>query len=333
MIQYILRRLILAVPVLIGVTFIAFGMLLATGDPTSALAGEHATPALRAAIREQLGLDDPLPVQYGRFLWRLLQGDLGRSIMTRSPVTAELKLFFPATVELALAAMIVAVLVGVPLGVWAGYRHNSFMDLGTTVGALVGVSMPIFWLGLMLLWIFGLKLNWFPTTGRIGPDVNLQTITNLYIVDSIITGNIQALISALHHIALPALALATIPTAFIARITRSAMVDVMHTDYVRTARAKGLVERLVVAKHALKNAMLPVITVIGLQTGSLLAGAILTETIFAWPGMGRWIVNAIVSRNFPVVQTGVLVFALVFIAVNLIVDVSYGWFDPRVRYD
>jgi len=333
MIQYILRRLILAVPVLIGVTFIAFGMLLATGDPTSALAGEHATPALRAAIREELGLDDPLPVQYGRFLWRLLQGDLGRSIMTRSPVTAELKLFFPATVELALAAMIVAVLVGVPLGVWAGYRHNSFMDLGTTVGALVGVSMPIFWLGLMLLWIFGLKLNWFPTTGRIGPDVNLQTITNLYIVDSIITGNIQALISALHHIALPALALATIPTAFIARITRSAMVDVMHTDYVRTARAKGLVERLVVAKHALKNAMLPVITVIGLQTGSLLAGAILTETIFAWPGMGRWIVNAIVSRNFPVVQTGVLIFALVFIAVNLIVDVSYGWFDPRVRYD
>lgn len=333
MIQYILRRLILAVPVLIGVTFIAFGMLLATGDPTSAMAGEHATPALRAAIREELGLDDPLPVQYGRFLWRLLQGDLGRSIMTRSPVTAELKLFFPATVELALAAMIVAVLVGVPLGVWAGYRHNSFMDLGTTVGALVGVSMPIFWLGLMLLWIFGLKLNWFPTTGRIGPDVNLQTITNLYIVDSIITGNIQALISALHHIALPALALATIPTAFIARITRSAMVDVMHTDYVRTARAKGLVERLVVAKHALKNAMLPVITVIGLQTGSLLAGAILTETIFAWPGMGRWIVNAIVSRNFPVVQTGVLVFALVFIAVNLIVDVSYGWFDPRVRYD
>ena len=333
MIQYILRRLILAVPVLLGVTFIAFGMLLATGDPTSALAGEHATPALRAAIREQLGLDDPLPVQYGRFLWRLVQGDLGRSIMTRSPVTAELKLFFPATVELALAAMIVAVLVGVPLGVWAGYRHNSFMDLGTTVGALVGVSMPIFWLGLMLLWIFGLKLNWFPTTGRIGPEVNLQTITNLYIVDSIITGNIQALISALHHIALPALALATIPTAFIARITRSAMVDVMHTDYVRTARAKGLVERLVVAKHALKNAMLPVITVIGLQTGSLLAGAILTETIFAWPGMGRWIVNAIVSRNFPVVQTGVLVFALVFIAVNLIVDVSYGWFDPRVRYD
>ncbi len=229
--------------------------------------------------------------------------------------------------------MVLAVFIGVPLGVLAGYRHNTYIDLGTTVGALVGVSMPIFWLGLMLLWLFGLKLNWFPTTGRIGPEANLDRITNFYILDSIITGNVQALISSLHHIALPALALATIPTAFIARITRSAMVDVLNTDYIRTARAKGLIERLVVAKHALKNAMLPVVTVIGLQTGSLLAGAILTETIFAWPGMGRWIVNAIVSRNFPVVQTGVLVFALIFIAVNLLVDISYGWFDPRVRYD
>ncbi|HEX6305377.1 MAG TPA: ABC transporter permease [Anaerolineales bacterium] len=333
MVQYILRRLILAFPVIIGVTFLAFGMLLATGDPTSALAGEHASPALRAAIREELGLDDPLPVQYGRFLWRLVQGDFGRSIMTRTPVQNELKQFFPATMELALAAMLVAVLVGIPLGILAGYRHNTYIDLSTTLGALVGVSMPIFWLGLMLLWIFGLKLNWFPSTGRIGQGVNLQTVTNLYILDSIITGNFQALLSALHHIALPAFALATIPTAFIARITRSAMLDVLGTDYIRTARAKGLIERLVVLKHALKNAMLPVVTVVGLQTGSLLAGAILTETIFAWPGMGRWIVNAIVARNFPVVQTGVLVFALIFIAVNLLVDISYGWFDPRVRYE
>lgn len=333
MIQYIIRRLFLAIPVLIGVTFIAFAMLLATGDPTSALAGEHATPELREQIREKLGLDDPLPVQYGRFVWRLLQGDLGRSIMTRSPVVSELRQFFPATIELALMAMIIAVIFGVPLGVFAGYRHNSYIDLGTTLGALVGVSMPIFWLGLMLLWLFGLKLNWFPTTGRIGAGVDLNTITNLYVVDSLITGNIDALISALHHLALPAFALATIPTAFIARITRSAMVDVLGTDYIRTARAKGLIERLVVLKHALKNAMLPVVTVIGLQTGSLLAGAILTETIFAWPGMGRWIVNAIVARNFPVVQAGVLVFALIFIAANLLVDISYGWFDPRIRYD
>ena len=333
MIQYIIRRLLLVFPVLIGVTFITFAMLLATGDPTSAMAGEHASPALRAAIREELGLDDPLLVQYGRFVWRLLQGDLGRSIMTRSPVLSELKLFFPATIELAMAAMFMAILVGIPLGILAGSRHNSFIDLGTTFGALIGVSMPIFWLGLMLLWLFGLKLNWFPTTGRIGQDVQLQTITNLYILDSIITGNIPALTSAIRYITLPALALATIPTAFIARMTRSAMIDILGMEYIRTARAKGLVERLVVTKHAFKNALLPVVTVVGLQTGSLLAGAILTETIFAWPGMGRWIVNAIVARNFPVVQIGVLVFALIFIAVNLLVDISYGWLDPRVRYD
>jgi peptide/nickel transport system permease protein len=333
MIQYVLRRLLMAIPVLIGVTFLTFGMLLATGDPTSALAGEHASPALRAAIREELGLDDPLPVQYGRFIWRLLQGDLGTSIMTRSPVQSELKQFFPATIELALSAMFLAILVGIPLGILAGYRHNSFIDLGTTFGALVGVSMPIFWLGLMLLWLFGLKLNWFPTTGRIDQDVQLQTITNLYILDSIFTGNIPALTSALHHLALPAFALATIPTAFIARITRAAMIDVLGMDYIRTARAKGLIERLVVFKHALRNATLPVVTVIGLQIGSLLAGAILTETIFAWPGMGRWIVNAIVARNFPVVQIGVLVFALIFITVNLLVDISYGWLDPRIRYN
>jgi peptide/nickel transport system permease protein len=214
----------------------------------------------------------------------------------------------------------------------AGYFHNTFIDLGTTFGALVGVSMPIFWLGLMLLYIFGLRLGWFPTTGRIDPSIELKTITNLYILDSLLTGNIRALLSALHHLVLPATALATIPTAFIARITRSAMLEVLGEDYIRTARAKGLRERLVVTRHALKNAMLPVVTVIGLQVGLLLSGAILTETIFAWPGMGRWIVNAIVARNFPVVQTGVLVFALVFVGVNLFVDISYAWFNPRIRY-
>lgn len=332
MFQYILRRLFLAIPVLIGVTFLAYAMLLATGDPTSALAGEHATPELREAIREKLGLNDPLPVQYVRFVGRVLQGDLGTSIMTRSPVVSELKLFFPATIELAFAATVLAILVGVPLGMLAGYKHNTFVDLGTTFGALVGVSMPIFWLGLMLLWVFGLKLNLFPTTGRIGTGVDLQSITNFYVIDSILTGNWTALLSALHHLALPSLALATIPTAFIARITRSAMLEVLGEDYIRTARAKGLQERWVVVRHALKNAMLPVVTVVGLQVGLLLAGAILTETIFAWPGMGRWVVNAIVSRNFPVVQAAVLVFALIFVGVNLIVDISYAWFNPRIRY-
>jgi peptide/nickel transport system permease protein len=333
MIQYIIRRLFLAIPVLFGVTFFAFAMLLMTGDPASAIAGQHVTPQMRERLREQFGLNDPIFVQYGRFVVKAIQGDFGTSVMTRSPVVSELKQYFPATVELALSAMIISIIIAIPLGVIAGYKHNSFFDLGTTFVALVGVSMPIFWLGLMLLWFFGLKLNWFPTTGRIDPNVGLNTVTNLYILDSILTANFPALLSALHHIVLPAIALASIPTAFIARITRSTMLDVLHQDYVRTARAKGLINFLVVWKHAFRNALLPIVTVIGLQTGSLLAGAILTETIFAWPGMGRWIVNAIVTRNFPVVQTGVLVFAMIFILVNLIVDVSYGLLDPRIRYD
>lgn len=332
MTQYILRRILLAVPVIIGVTFVAYAMLLMTGDPTSALAGEHATPELRQAVRERYGLDDPIYVQYWRFISQLVQGDLGTSIMTKTPVLTELRQFMPATIELALAAMTIAVIFGIPLGVIAAYRHNTFIDLNTTILALIGVSMPIFWLALMLLWVFGLKLDWFPTTGRIDPTVELNTITNLYVLDSVLTFNFEALKSSLHHLALPALALATIPTAFIARITRSSMLDVLNAEYIRTARAKGVLEFTVVNRHGLKNAMLPVITVIGLQTGFLLAGAILTETIFAWPGMGRWIVNAIVARNFPVVQAGVLVFALVFVFVNITVDISYAWFDPRIRY-
>ncbi len=333
MIQYILRRLIYLIPVIIGVTFLAYAMLLATGDPTSALAGEHATEAMREAVREQMGLDDPLLVQYFRFLSNAVRGDLGRSVMTRTPVMVELKLFFPATLELAMAAMFIAVLIGVPLGIIAGYKRNTFADVGTMFAALVGVSMPIFWLALMLLWVFGLKLGWFPTTGRIDSSVDLERITGLFVLDSLLTFNFPALFSSLHHLALPAIALATIPTAFIARITRSSMLDVFGEDYIRTARAKGLQERVVVSKHALRNSLLPVVTVIGLQIGFLLAGAILTETIFAWPGMGRWIVNAIVARNFPVVQAGVLVFALIFVFVNLLVDISYAWLDPRIHYN
>ena len=211
MTQYILRRLALLIPVVMGVTFLAHSMLLLTGDPASALAGEHATPEMREALRERLGLNDPLPIQYGRFLLRIARGDLGRSIMTRSPVVAELRLFFPATIELALAAVTMAVLMGVPLGALAGYKHNTLIDLGTMFSSLVGVSMPIFWLALMLLWVFGLKLDWFPTTGRLDPGVQLRRITNLYVVDSALTGNARALTNSLHHLALPALALSTIP--------------------------------------------------------------------------------------------------------------------------
>lgn len=332
MTQYALRRLVMLIPILLGVTFLAYGMLLLTGDPTTALAGEHATPEARAAIRERLGLDDPLPIQYWRFLSGIIGGDWGTSITSRSPVLSELGSFFPATVELAVVAILIAVVVGIPLGVIAGYKHNSVIDLSNTFGALVGVSMPIFWLALILLWVFGLKLGWFPTTGRIGSGYGLTHVTNFYVLDSLLTLNFPALLSALHHLALPAFALATIPTAFITRITRSAILNVLGEEYIRAARAKGVREFVVVSKHALRNAMLPVVTVIGLQVGSLLSGAILTETVFAWPGMGRWIVNAIVARNFPVVQAGVLVFALIFVIVNLVIDVLYAWLDPRINY-
>ncbi len=332
MIQYILRRLILIIPVMIGVTFFSYSMLLFTGDPTTALAGEHATPELREQVRERLGLDDPILVQYGRFVSGIIKGDLGRSIITRSPVISELKLFFPATIELALSAIVIAVVIGIPLGAIAGYKHNTWIDLLNTFLSLIGVSMPIFWLALMLLWGFGLKLGWFPTFGRLGSEIELIRVTNLYIVDSLLSFNLPALRSTIHHLILPAFALATIPTAFIARMMRSAMLNVLGEDYIRAARAKGLREFIVVSKHALRNSLLPVVTIIGLQIGYLLSGAILTETIFAWPGMGRWIVNAILARNFPVVQAGVLIFALIFVFVNLIVDILYSWIDPRIQY-
>lgn len=333
MAAYIGRRVLLTVPVLVGITLFSFFLLRVTGDPCAALLGERYTQDRCDEIRERYGLNRHPAVQYASYVQITLSGDLGRSILTRRSVTSEIKLTFPATVELALAAMTIAVLVGVPLGVLAAARHNSAVDLGSMVVALVGVSMPVFWLGLMLVYVFAFKLGWFPTGGRIDSSAELQTVTNLYVLDSILTGNLDALRSSLHHLALPALALSTIPTAIIARISRSAMLDVLGQDFIRTARAKGLRERAVIGRHALANALLPVVTVIGLQTGFLLSGAVLTETIFSWPGMGRWVVNAVSSNDTPVVQAGVLIFALVFVGVNLAVDVSYAWLDPRIRYE
>jgi peptide/nickel transport system permease protein len=354
---YIARRVALVIPILFGITFFAFAVMLMTGDPAGAMAGQHASPEIRARIRTQLGLDQPLHVQYLRYVGRLARGDLGRSVIRRTPVTYELARFLPATIELSLAAMAVALIVGIPVGVLAAYRHNSIIDLGTMTGALVGVSMPVFWLGLLLLYIFGLRLNLFPIGGRLSHGIELQTlrefyhleawlpravqpvvlplagfISNLYLLDSMLTGNWTAFRDAFRHLVLPAIALGSIPTAYIARITRSAMLDVLHQDYIRTARAKGLRELSVVVGHALRNALLPVVTVIGLQVGSLMAGAVLTETIFSWPGVGRWVVDAITFRDFPVVQGAVLVFALSYVAINLIVDLSYAWIDPRIRY-
>jgi len=331
MTSFIARRLLLAIPVLFGITLFTFSFLKLLGDPCAALLGERYTPQRCVEIRAQFGLDDHPVVQYARYLRTTLSGDLGRSVLTRREISSEVKTVFPATVELALAAMTLAVLAGIPLGIVAAARHNSPTDLGAMLVALIGVSMPVFWLGLMLVYVLAFRLGWFPTSGRLSSGVELQSVTGLYVVDSLVTGNLAALWDVLHHLALPALALSTIPGAIIARITRSAMLDVLGQDYIRTARAKGLRERVVVMRHALANALLPIVTVIGLQTGFLLSGAVLTETIFAWPGMGRWVVNGISSNDVPVVQAGVLIFATVFVLVNLVVDLSYAWLDPRIR--
>jgi ABC-type dipeptide/oligopeptide/nickel transport system permease component len=348
--RYLVNRLISVIPTLFGVTIVVFLLLrLIPGDPAVAMLGEHAAQDNVERIREQLGLNRPMFLdvealkegdfegffdsQYIRYLGRLAKGDLGDSIHRRIPIAQELKRRFPATIELALSAMLVAVLIGVPAGIIAAARRNSVWDAASMIGSLIGVSMPIFWLGLMLIMFFAVLLGWFSVGGRLDPTTELETITNFYIIDSIITGNMEALGDTLKHLALPVIALATIPMAIIARMTRSSMLDVLQADYVRTAHSKGLRERVVLSRHALKNAFLPVITIIGLQTGSLLAGAILTETIFAWPGIGKWVYDAILGRDYPVVQSGVLLIALVFVLANLLVDVSYAYLDPRIHYD
>jgi peptide/nickel transport system permease protein len=348
--RYLIRRLVSVIPTLFGVTIVVFLLLrLIPGDPAVAMLGEHAAKDNVERIREQFGLNRPMFLdvealkegdfegffdsQYIRYLGRLARGDLGDSIHRRIPIAGELKHRFPATIELALSAMFVAVLIGVPAGIIAAARRNSVWDAASMIGSLIGVSMPIFWLGLMLIMLFAVFLGWFSVGGRLDPNIELETITNFYIIDSIITGNMEALGDTLKHLALPVIALATIPMAIIARMTRSSMLDVLQADYVRTAHSKGLRERVVLSRHALKNAFLPVITIIGLQTGSLLAGAILTETIFAWPGIGKWVYDAILGRDYPVVQSGVLLIALVFVLANLLVDVSYAYLDPRIHYD
>jgi peptide/nickel transport system permease protein len=348
--RYIIRRIISLIPTLIGVTFVIFMFQrLIPGDPAVAMLGEHAAQENVERIREQLGLNRPLFLdrealkegdfggffdsQYLRFVGRLLRFDLGTSIHRRIPVAETLKQRFPATVELALLAMIVAVFIGVPVGIVSASRRNSLLDGVSMVGSLVGVSMPIFWLGLMEIMLFAVFLNWFPSSGRLDQSVQLKSVTNFVLVDSVITGNWKALIDGIKHLAMPTIALATIPMAIIARMTRSSMLDVLQEDYIRTAHSKGLMEQVVLFRHALKNAFLPVITIIGLQTGSLLAGAVLTETIFAWPGIGKWVYDAILGRDYPIVQGGTLLIALIFVFFNLMVDISYAVLDPRIHYE
>ena len=306
MVSYIIRRLLLTVPTLIGVTLIVFSMVrLIPGDPAIAIAGEHASVEVVTAIRERLGLDRPFIVQYVIFLGNLLRGDLGRSAWTGRPVLTELWGRFRNTLELTGASILIALVVGVLAGIISATRQYSFFDYIAMVGAMMGVSIPIFWLGLMLMLLFAVFLGWLPAMGR----------------------------GTIAHLVLPAVALSTGSAAIIARMTRSSMLEVFHQDYIRTARAKGVIERLVIFKHAMRNALVPVVTIVGLQFGALLGGAILTETVFAWPGMGRLIVEAIFARDYPLVQGGVLLAAAAFVLVNLVVDLLYSFIDPRIRYN
>ena len=331
--SYIGKRLLMIIPVLIGVSIITFVLVrLTPGDPARILAGEHANRETVEQIRQQWGLDKSVAVQYGIWLEQAVKGNLGRSITTHEYVLAEILERFPSTIELTLIAMIIAIAVGVPAGIISATKQYSVFDYGSMFAALFGISMPVFWLGLMLMFIFGLTLDLLPVAGRLSVNVPLERLTNFYVLDSIITGNWPALKDALQHLILPSVALATIPMAVIARMTRSSMLEVIRQDYIRTHRAKGLSERKVIYRHAFKNALIPVVTVIGLNFGLLLQGAILTETVFSWPGLGRYAVNAVYARDYPAIQGSVLFIAGTFVIVNLITDIIYAYINPRIRY-
>ncbi|MGF1498281.1 MAG: ABC transporter permease [Elainellaceae cyanobacterium] len=333
--RYIIRRLINLIPVLLGITLLVFLFLhLIPGDPAVVMLGDRATPEQVEILREKMNLNDPLPLQYLSFLGNLLRFDLGRSIFTGVPIIQEILIRWPATFELSVAAMLIALVLGIPAGVIAAVRKNSLWDNLTMSGSLLGVSMPVYWLGLLLVYLFAVNLRWLPPSGRISVETGFafEPITGFYVLDTLLQGNFAALGDVLAHLVLPALTLSTIPLAIVARITRSAMLEVLSQDYIRTARAKGLREQWVISKHALKNAMLPVITIVGLEFGTLLGGAILTETIFAWPGIGKWIYEGILARDYPVVQGGVVFVATAFVVINLLVDISYAFLDPRIQY-
>ena len=318
---------------LLGVSIVVFFMVRAIpGDPAQIMLGQQATQEQVQQIRENMGLDKPIFVQYGLFLKDALRGDLGDSIVTGRPVTMELLTRLPATLELTTFAMLIAILVGIPVGVISAVRQYSLLDKSTSVLALTGISMPIFWLAMILVVIFGVNLELLPFPGRLDPTTGITAITGLVLVDSLLTLNFAGFWDGLLHLIMPALALATIPMAVIMRMTRSSMLEVMNEDYVRTARAKGVVPWRVVFKHALRNAMLPTITVIGLQAGLLMGGAIITETIFSWPGIGLYAYNSISARDYASVQGVVLYGALLFVLINLLVDILYAILDPRVRY-
>ena len=335
--RYLAKRFLLVIPTILGViTLVFFLRFLSPGDPARLYLGERATPDAVKVLRAEWGLDRPKSEQYMVYMGKVLRLDLGRSYKTGDPVIREILARFPATVELSVMSTIIASILGIFAGVVAATRRNTLADFVAMVGSLVGVSMPIFWLGLVLIIVFAVNLNLFPTGGRIDGRMLMDSITGFYTIDSLIylvrDHNPGYFLSVAYHLVLPSVALATVPLAVIARVTRSSMLEIMGQDYIRTARAKGLPERAVIWSHAFRNALLPVITIIGLEFGYNLAGAVLTETIFAWPGIGNWLYSAVLGRDYLAVQGGVAFVSVAFILINLLVDVMYAYVNPRIRY-
>ncbi len=359
MLQYTIRRLLLAIPVLIGILIVTFALARSIpGDPCKAILGEKATAEVCTRFIHDQGLDKPITTQFFIYMNKIVHGDFGKSIRYSRPVTQILIERLPMTIELGLTALVIATLIGIPMGVISAVRRNSAVDVITMIGANIGVSMPVYWLGLMLAYLFALKLRgtafWLPPSGRLSAGISpipfytlwdwkvavdsfggkaLEFISNFYIFDSLITGQWSVLKDAITHLILPAAALSTIPLAIIARMTRSSMLEVMKLDYIRTARAKGMLTRTVVLKHAFRNAMLPIVTVIGLEVGVLFAGAVLTESIFGLAGVGRILFEAITARDYPIIQAFTVVIAFLYVIANLIVDLSYVFIDPRIRLE
>ncbi|HEY2254577.1 MAG TPA: ABC transporter permease subunit [Variovorax sp.] len=333
MFRFVITRASLVLPTFFGMTLLAFFLIrLVPGDPIETLAGERGIdPVRHAVLLKEYGLDRPVLTQYGSYIVRVLHGDLGKSLITQESVLREFLALFPATVELALCAITFALLLGIPAGILAAVKRNSAFDHGVMAVSLTGYSMPIFWWGLLLILFFSVQLGWTPVSGRISVEYYIEPVTGFLLIDSLLSDDKGAFWSALQHLILPAIVLGTNSLAVVARMTRSAMLEVLGEDYIRTARAKGLAPLRVVAVHALRNALIPVVTVIGLQVGVLFTGAILTETIFSWPGVGKWLIEAIGRRDYPVLQGGMLLLGVIVMAVNLLVDLAYGFINPRIR--
>lgn len=334
MFQFIFKRLSLVIPTFIGITLLTFTLIrLIPGDPIEVMAGERGVSAERhALLSAELGLDQPMYIQYFQYVKGIVQGDLGNSLVTREPVLSEFLTLFPATIELAFCAAVFAILIGLPAGIIAAVRRGTIFDHSVMTFSLTGYSMPIFWWALLLMLIFSVNLGWTPVSGRIDVVFWIEDVTGFMLIDTLLADEEGAFKSAVSHLILPSIVLGTIPMAVIARMTRSSMLEVLSEDYIRTARSKGIAPWRVIVIHALRNALIPVITVIGLQVGILLSGAILTETVFAWPGIGKWLIESIGRRDYPVVQGGILIVATIIIIVNLLVDLTYGIINPRIRH-